>query len=107
MSAEPSPTLLTVGAITIDAARYTVHVDEEPIALTKTEFGILHALVTSEGRVLTRTQLIEQAIGDNTVVTERTIDVHVTSLRGKLGSAREMVETVRGVGYRLSISDCR
>jgi len=52
--------------------------------------------------VMTRNQLIDEAIGSDSDVTDRTIDVHVTSLRGKLGAARELVETVRGVGYRLA-----
>jgi two-component system phosphate regulon response regulator PhoB len=101
MSFHSPPSLLTVGPIVIDVERCTTCVDGKPIALTPTEFGILRALATADRCVLTRSQLIEQAIGDGIVVTERTIDVHVTSLRGKLGVARNLIETVRGVGYLL------
>jgi two-component system phosphate regulon response regulator PhoB len=52
---------------------------------------------------MTRNQLIDKAIGNDADVSDRTIDVHVTSLRGKLGTARKLIETVRGVGYRLAI----
>ena len=58
------------------------------------------ALAAANGRVLTRNQLMDQAIGLDAVVTDRNIDVHVTMLRRKLGKARELIQTVRGVGYR-------
>lgn len=94
--------ILCIGPIRIDPERFSVSVEDEPISLTRTEFGILNALARSRGRVLTRNQLIDHAIGSDAIVTDRTIDVHLTSLRGKLGSAREMIETVRGIGYRMS-----
>ena len=94
--------IVSVGSVVIDTDRFLVSVDGEPAPLTRTEFGILHALATANGRVMTRIQLIDEAIGGDAYVTDRTIDVHVTSLRGKLGTARELVETVRGVGYRLA-----
>ena len=97
--------IVSVGPIEIDMGRILVTVDGEPVSLTRTEFGVICALATAQGRVLTRNQLIDEAIGSDAMVTDRTIDVHVTSLRAKLGSARELVETVRGVGYRLSIVD--
>ena len=100
-TAESAPTVLSFGSVEIDTERFLVTVDGESVALTRTEFGIFHALATAKGRVLTRNQLIDKAIGSDAIVTDRTIDVHVTSLRGKLGAARETVETVRGVGYRL------
>jgi two-component system phosphate regulon response regulator PhoB len=71
------------------------------VSLTLTEFRLLVALASARGRVLTRNQLIDHAMGVNTVVTDRTIDVHLTSLRKKLGEARDYVYTVRGIGYRL------
>jgi len=95
---------LRFGAIEIDVERFQVSVDGSPIALTRTEFRILFALATSKGRVLTRNQLIEKAIGTDAIVTDRTVDVHLTSLRTKLGSARDVIETVRGIGYRLKAS---
>ncbi|MBN1555948.1 MAG: response regulator transcription factor [Phycisphaerae bacterium] len=97
--------LLHAGPITIDEQRHHVNVDGKPIQLTLTEFRLLVAVVTGKGRVLTRDQLINKGMGVDAVVTDRTIDVHVTSLRRKLGSARKYVETVRGVGYRLASVD--
>jgi DNA-binding response OmpR family regulator len=102
-ASEAPPNIVTVGPVEIDTDRFLVTAYEEPITLTRTEFGILYALATAHGRVLTRNQLIDEAIGSDAMVTDRTIDVHVTSLRSKLGEARELVETVRGVGYRLAL----
>ncbi len=92
--------MLKAGKLSIDRQRYTVEVDSEPVALTLTEFKILAALAAANGRVLSRNQLMDQAIGLDAVVTDRTIDVHITTLRRKLGSARRCVQTVRGVGYK-------
>jgi len=97
----PLKSMLTIGPIAIDMERHVVKVDGEPVALTLTEFRLLAALASAHGRVLTRNQLIDRAMGVNTVVTDRTIDVHLTSLRKKLGEARSYLQTVRGIGYRL------
>ena len=94
--------VLIAGPIRIDRNRHRVAVDGAPIALTLTEFRLLATIVAGRGRVLTRDQLIDKALGQDAVVTDRTIDVHITSLRRKLGKARDYVETVRGVGYRLA-----
>jgi DNA-binding response OmpR family regulator len=103
-SSEDSSSYLQIGTIEIDVERFQVSVEGNPVALTRTEFRLLYALATSSGRVLTRNQLIEKAIGTDAIVTDRTIDVHLTSLRTKLGSARDVIETVRGIGYRLKVS---
>jgi DNA-binding response OmpR family regulator len=94
--------LLKAGSICIDRDRHQVEIDGNPIALTLTEFRLLVAVVAGKGRVLSRDQLIDKALGEGVIVTDRTIDVHVVSLRRKLGKARDYVETVRGVGYRLA-----
>ena len=94
--------VLIAGPIRIDRNRHRVAVDGAPIALTLTEFRLLATIVAGRGRVLTRDQLIDKALGQDAVVTDRTIDVHITSLRRKLGKARDYVETVRGVGYRMA-----
>jgi two-component system phosphate regulon response regulator PhoB len=91
--------VLTVGPIRLDRSRHELAVDGKSIPLTATEFRLLHALMVAGGRVLSRGQLIGKALGSNTVVTDRTIDVHVTSLRRKLGPAANWIHTVRGVGY--------
>ena len=64
------------------------------------EFKLLEVLVRQPGRAFSRTELIDAALGDDAMVLERTIDVHIRSLRQKLGEYAEMIETVRGVGYR-------
>ena len=76
-------------------------VNDEPIKLTLTEFKLLSALLTARGRVLTRDQLMDKAMGTDVFVTDRAIDVHITAIRKKLGQASWLVNTVRGVGYRL------
>ena len=103
--AEPAPAAdadtLKVGPLTIDTARHEVLVDGEPVRLTLTEFKLLAALVAARGRVLTRDQLMDKAMGTDVFVTDRAIDVHITAIRKKLGAANWLVHTVRGVGYRL------
>ncbi len=93
---------LSLGPISVDTDRHEVSVDDAPIRLTLTEFRLLAALVAAPGRVLTRQSLISRAIGPGITVTERTVDVHVASIRKKLGEHGGMIKTVRGVGYRLS-----
>jgi two-component system phosphate regulon response regulator PhoB len=97
----PAKGVLKVGPLLIDQQRYTVEVNGEPVALTLTEFKLLAALAAAKGRVLPGNRLMDEAIGLDAVVTDRTIDVHMTALRRKLGQARECIQTVRGVGYKL------
>ncbi len=96
---------LKCGPIVIDPDRHVAEVNGEPVSLTLTEFRLLVALVAARGRVLTRNQLIDQAMGINAIVTDRTIDVHLTALRRKIGDARSLIQTVRGVGYRAAVED--
>jgi DNA-binding response OmpR family regulator len=93
--------VLKAGPLAIDLSRHEVTVDGEPVRLTLTEFKLLSSLVAARGRVLTRDQLMDKAMGPDVFVTDRAIDVHVTAIRKKLGSANWLVHTVRGVGYRL------
>lgn len=90
-----------VGPVTIDAGRHEVLVNGVRVRFTRTELGILHTLASSPGRVFSRDSLVRRAIGDDAWVTDRTIDVHVRAIRKKLGKCAIMVETVRGVGYRV------
>lgn len=86
--------------VSIDPTRYRVTVDETPIHLTRSEFRLLESLMRQPGRVFSRSELIDAALGEDTLVLERTIDVHVRALRKKLGESADLVETVRGVGYK-------
>ncbi len=92
---------LKVGPLTIDTNKHEAQVEGETIKLTLTEFKLLTALAIARGRVLTRDQLMDKAMGSDVFVTDRAIDVHITAIRKKLGSASWLVHTVRGVGYRL------
>ena len=94
---------VTVGPITIDSEGYEVTVEGKKLSLTTTEFKILEALSKSPGKVFTRDVLIKQKRlwGDEKLIYDRTIDVHIKNLREKLGEAGKMIETIRGVGYKL------
>ncbi len=88
-----------VGPIELDTSRFEVRVDKRPIDLTYTEFKVLEILARRPGHVRTRADILD-AIGDGNVL-ERTVDVHMASLRKKLGDAGTYLETVRGIGYRM------
>ena len=85
--------------VRIDRLRHRAYAGERELELTPTEFRLLECLLRQPGRAFTRHQLLDAAIGDGAIVLERTIDVHIKTLRRKLG-APERIETVRGVGYR-------
>lgn len=93
---------LQVGSIVIDPVRHELLVETESISMTATEFRIMHLLMSQPGRVFTREQISSKALGQVFHPTDRNIDVHVKTIRKKLGARREAIETVRGVGYRLS-----
>ena len=96
---------LVAGPIRIDREHHRVEVGGRLVSLTLTEFRLLEAIVAARGRVLDRGRLIDRAVGPDAVVTDRTIDVHLTALRRKLGDARKYIQTVRGLGYRLASED--
>ncbi len=86
--------------VTVDRRRFIATVNEQPLKLTKSEFQLLETLIRQPGRAFDRAELVDAALGENTMVLERTIDVHVRALRKKMGRAADLIETVRGVGYR-------
>jgi two-component system phosphate regulon response regulator PhoB len=98
---EPAQSILASGPIVIDQAKHEVTVSGRGINLTPTEFKLLTAIFSARGRVMSRDQLMDRAMGADVFVTDRAIDVHVTAVRKKLGDLAWMVHTVRGVGYRL------
>lgn len=91
----------TYGTITLDKKKHEVMVDGKPVALTLKEFEMLAYLLENRNIVLTRDQLLEKIWGYDFDGETRTVDVHVRTLRQKLGKAGECIETVRGVGYRI------
>jgi two-component system phosphate regulon response regulator PhoB len=92
------------GSLVIDFDQRTVTVKGSPVDMTRSEFEILHCLVSRPGFVRTREQIISAVHGDSTVLTSRTVDVHITAIRRKLGDLGRLIKTVRGVGYRLDES---
>jgi two-component system phosphate regulon response regulator PhoB len=88
------------GPLTIDRGAHKVTLEGEEIPLTATEFKLLLLLVERRGRVQTRPQLLESVWDAQPDIQTRTVDMHVQRLRGKLGSVGELIETVRGFGYR-------
>jgi two-component system phosphate regulon response regulator PhoB len=91
--------------VVIDRSRHRVTSLGKPLELTRSEFRLLETLIRQPGRVFQRSELIDAALGEDTMVMERTIDVHVRALRRKLGDNANVVETVRGVGYRFRYPD--
>jgi DNA-binding response OmpR family regulator len=93
--------VLTFNDLSIDIKKCRVKVENSEVALTNTEFQILTELAKEPGTVNTRQSLISSILGDDVHVTNRTIDTHIAGLRKKLGSCANLIETIRGVGYRL------
>ena len=91
---------IKIHELTIDPARREVFVKNKLIELTFTEFNILKLLAKRAGLVFTRYQIVDSLHGSDYVVTDRTVDVQIVSLRKKLGQYGDYIETVRGVGYR-------
>jgi len=86
--------------VMVDRRAHRVTAGDTLLDLTPSEFGLLDVLIRQPGRAFSRAELIDAALGSDTIVLERTIDVHIRALRQKLGPFAEVVETVRGVGYR-------
>ena len=86
--------------IMIDRRRHRATVGDTLLDLTPSEFSILATFVRQPGRAFSRAELIDVALGDDAIVLERTIDVHIRALRKKLDVHAELIETVRGIGYR-------
>lgn len=93
---------VAVGPLRLDPATYRATRDGEPLRLGPTEFRLLHHLMRHPERVHSRGQLLDKVWGDHVFIEERTVDVHVKRLREALGPAAPHLETVRGVGYRLT-----
>lgn len=91
--------------VVIDRSRHRVTSAGKTLELTRSEFRLLETLIRQPGRVFARSELIDAALGEDTIVMERTIDVHIRALRRKLGKNANVIETVRGVGYRFRDPD--
>jgi two-component system phosphate regulon response regulator PhoB len=94
--------LLERDGISVDLDRHRCFVEGEEVGLTAKEFQLLATLMRRPGRVLTRERLLDEIWGSDVTVTMRTIDTHLKRLREKLGKGGDLIETVRGVGYRFA-----
>src|SRR5262245_6736017 len=90
------------GALVVDLGRHEARIDDAALTLTPTEIRLLHFLASHPGRVFPRSHLLSRVIGEDAIVTDRNIDVHVRALQQKLGGHAALIETVRGVGYRFA-----
>lgn len=94
---------ITIENLTIDFNSHSVKLDNEEIALTNKEFLLLQLLVTNNNRVYTRDQLLDLVWGQDIVTETRTVDVHIRTLRQKLGPMEKIIKTIRGFGYKAEI----
>jgi two-component system phosphate regulon response regulator PhoB len=99
---EQASDVVRIGALQLDGSTHRVSFNEHGIKLGPTEFKLLNYLMHHAERVHSRSQLLDRVWGDHVFIEERTVDVHVKRLREALGEAGSMVETVRGVGYRIT-----
>jgi two-component system phosphate regulon response regulator PhoB len=99
--------VMAIGPIEIDRGEHRVRVDRQEIELTATEYKLLLTLAERRGRVQDRAKLLEAVWDAAPDIQTRTVDMHVQRLRAKLGSAGDLVETVRGFGYRLRAGHSR
>ncbi len=97
--------ILTLGPITVDIEKHLVSVSNEDVVLTLKEFELLERLIKNPGVVVTRDMLLSEIWGYDFDGETRTIDVHVRSLRQKLGESGDLIKTVRGVGYRIGMAN--
>ena len=100
ISSDHATQMTKVGPLSIDDERHEILVREQPVEFTLTEFKILKLLSTRPGRVFTRDQILEVIAGPNTYVVDRNVDVHIRSIRKKLGEDRDFIVTIRGIGYK-------
>jgi two-component system, OmpR family, alkaline phosphatase synthesis response regulator PhoP len=98
---EPDNTIIKVDGLIIDPEKFVVEYDGKEIILAKKEFELLHLLATKPGRVFLRNEILSQVWGNEVIVGDRTIDVHIRKIRQKLGI--DCITTVKGVGYKFEI----
>ncbi|MGA0805060.1 MAG: response regulator [Pseudohongiellaceae bacterium] len=94
--------VIVLGELVIDSSKHKVVYAGREIKLTATEFRLLHFLASYPGRVFSREQLLNKALGDDVVIVDRNIDVHIRGIRKKMDVEPPLIETIRGVGYRMA-----
>ncbi len=97
--------VLKIGKIKVDLDNYEIEIENQKISLPRKEFETFVYLAKNQGKIVRREQLLANVWGDDVVVTQRTIDVHIRKIREKLGDYADLIETIKGVGYRLREKD--
>ncbi len=92
--------VINLGNVKVDRAKFQVFIDDSQVPMTLAEFRLFSALICKPGIVLSRDRLLDAVTGGEGVLIDRNIDVHVRSIRKKLGEFRDLIQTVRGVGYK-------
>ncbi len=100
-----APTTIKVGPIEIDREKYVVYIDGEQVIFPRKEFEILSYLANHPGKVFPRDTILKDVWGSDIFVVERTVDVHIRKIREKLNKYENLIETVKGVGYRFKIME--
>lgn len=104
-TSDNSNTVIRFGQLVVDIAAHEARLGDQVLGLTPYEFKILASLLQNRGKALSRQQLIDLVQGEGVTVIDRTIDTHVFGLRKKLGELADAIETIRGIGYRMSIDE--
>ena len=99
---DPAQKIVRVDELEVDPGKHEVRLRGQDVVCTPTELRLLHHLVRNRGRVFTRAQLLDKAIGPDVIVIDRNIDVHVATLRRKLKDYGDRISTIRGVGYKFA-----
>lgn len=94
------PAQINLGPIVIDREKYLIYLDGDEVTLTRKEFELLYYLANQPGKVINRDVILKEVWGADIYVVERTVDVHIRKIREKLGDYANIIETVKGVGYR-------
>jgi DNA-binding response OmpR family regulator len=100
-----SRSVLSTGSVTLDLERFELWVEGRPVNVSAKEFRVLEALLKADGRVLSRNELIQEALGGRTTVSDRCVDAYIIRLRRKLKVSAGLLKTVRGCGYALRSQD--
>ncbi|HAK50431.1 MAG TPA: DNA-binding response regulator [Gammaproteobacteria bacterium] len=93
---------IVIDELRIDPFRHEVRISGEYVKFTSTEFKLLLQLASQRGQAFTRQQLLDRIVGDGVVIVDRNVDVHIQSVRKKLGVYGKMIQTIRGIGYRFT-----
>lgn len=98
-STDDSPRILSSGTLSLDRERFILHHDDRDVFLPRKEFELLSLLLTKPGKVFTRPEIFKKVWGEDIIVGDRTIDVHIRKLREKVGE--DIIQTIKGVGYKI------